>query len=63
MSRSRALASTVNYDPAALPGIVFRDFLSSEQRSHVGVRARASEVHEVDPNRDLSKNDFKFARN
>ena len=63
MSRSRALASTANYDPAALPSIVFRNFLSSEQRCHADVRERGPEAHEVDPNWDLSKNDFKFARN
>ena len=39
----------MNYDPAALPDIVFRNFLSGQWRSHVGVWVRGPEVHEVDP--------------
>lgn len=44
----------MNYDPAALPDIVFRNFLSGQWRSHVGVRVRGPEVHEVDPTQGLS---------
>ena len=46
---SQALLSTVDYNPAALSGIMFRDLLSGQQRGHVGARVRGPEVHEGDP--------------
>lgn len=44
------LLFTVNYDPATLPGVVFRDLLPGQQGGHVEVQVRGPEAldHEVD---------------
>jgi len=40
----QVLVLTVNYDPAALSGIVFRDFLSSQRRRHGEVYEKSTRM-------------------